>query len=59
MTTKEKIKRKIDKVPKNLLAKVDDYIENIISSKTNKKKFHTYKLIGQFDDIDVREKAYE
>lgn len=56
MITKEKVKRKIDRIPKNLLNKVDQYIDKIIS---DKKKIHTFKLKGQFDNIDAREKAYE
>ncbi|MDP2303319.1 MAG: hypothetical protein Q8N03_12950 [Ignavibacteria bacterium] len=59
MITKEKVKRKIDRVPNNLLIKVDKYIDTIISEITEKKKIHTFKLKGQFDNIDVRESAYE
>jgi hypothetical protein len=57
--TKEKVKRKIDRVPKNLLNEVDKYIDTVISEKTDKKKIHTFKLKGQFDNIDFRERAYE
>ena len=59
MITKEKVKRKIDRLPKNLLNKVDKYLDTVISEITEKKKIHTFKLKGQFDDIDVRESAYE
>lgn len=59
MITKEKIKRKIDRIPQNLLEKVDEYIDTIIKEKINNRKFHTYKLKGQFDKINIREKAYE
>ncbi|MBK7107403.1 MAG: hypothetical protein IPH62_19220 [Ignavibacteriae bacterium] len=59
MITKEKVKRKIDRVPEKLLNKVDKYIDTVISEITEKKKIHTFKLKGQFDDIDIRESAYE
>lgn len=59
MVTKEKIKREIDRMPNDLLEKVHKYIDRLTSKKIVKKKFHTYKLNGQFDDINVRERAYE
>jgi len=59
MVTREKIKREIDNIPNDLLEKVHKYIGGLTSNKTTKKKFHTYKLSGQFDDIKIREKAYE
>ncbi len=59
MVTKERIKREIDRMPNDLLEKVYKYINGLKSPKTIKKKFHTYKLKGQFDNINVRERAYE
>lgn len=59
MVTKERIKREIDRMPNDLLEKVYKYINGLTSPKTIKKKFHTYKLKGQFDSINIREKAYE
>ena len=59
MVTKERIKREIDRIPNHLLEKVYKYISGLKSSKNSKKKFHTYKLKGQFDNINAREKAYE
>ncbi len=59
MITKEKIKREIDRMPNDLLEKVYKYINGLTAPKTNKKTFHTYKLKGQFDNINVRERAYE
>ena len=59
MITKERIKRKIDKLPNDQLEKVYKYISSISSVKKKKKKFHTYKLKGVFDDIDIRKNAYE
>jgi hypothetical protein len=46
-------------MPNDLLEKVYKYINGLKSPKITKKKFHTYKLKGQFDNINVREKAYE
>ncbi|MBU0560502.1 MAG: hypothetical protein KJ799_10430 [Bacteroidetes bacterium] len=59
MVTKERIKREIDRMPNELLEKVYKYINGLTSLKTNKKKLHTYKLNGQFDNINIRERAYE
>ncbi|MCF8259418.1 MAG: hypothetical protein K9J12_01475 [Melioribacteraceae bacterium] len=58
MVTKERIKREIDRMPNDLLEKVYKYINGLAYGKT-KKRFPTYKLKGQFDNINVREKAYE
>jgi hypothetical protein len=46
-------------MPNDLLEKVYKYINGLTFPKTNKKKLHTYKLKGQFDSINVRERAYE
>ena len=59
MVTKDKIKREIDRMPNDLLEKVYKYINGLISRKTTKRKLHTYKLKGQFDNINTRERAYE
>ncbi len=59
MTTRERIKREIDRMPNELLEKVYKYINGLTSKKTLKKKLHTFKLNGQFDDMNVRERAYE
>ncbi len=59
MITKARIKRKIDRMPNEFLDKVYNYINNLTSSKKGMRKIHTYKLKGQFDDVNIREKAYE
>ena len=59
MVAKERIKRKIDYMPNDLLEKVYKYINELTGRDTTKKKFRTYKLKGQFDNINVRERAYE
>lgn len=56
MTTKEKVKKEIDKIPNDLLEKVYKYI-NSLRTKTTKKKIHTFNLNGQLDDVNIREKA--
>ena len=58
MVTKERIKREIDRMPNDLLEKVYKYINGLTSGKM-KSRFPTYKLKGQFDNINAREKAYE
>jgi len=59
MITKARIKHKIDKMPDEFLDKVYNYMNSLTSTKTKAKKTHTYKLKGQFDDINIRAKAYE
>ena len=59
MTTKARIKRELDRMPNDLLEKVYKYINSLTSGKTTKRKIHTHKLRGQFDNINVRESAYE
>lgn len=59
MITKAQLKRKIDKLPNDFLDKVYNYINSLTTVKTVKKKIHTFKLKGQFDDVNVRNKAYE
>ena len=59
MTTKEKIKAEIDKLPENLLEEVYRFINSIKITKSKKPKLQSYKLKGQFDHLNIREKAYE
>ncbi len=59
MITKEKVKREIDRMPNELIVKVHKYINGLKSKKVTKEKLHTFGLKGQFDDINVRERAYE
>ena len=59
MITKEQVKEEIDKMPKDLLEKVYHYIYTIKLKSMKKKKIHTHKLKGAFDDLNIREKAYE
>ncbi len=59
MTTKEKVKKEIDKMPNELLEKVFRYINTLKAKGNQKKKIHTFKLSGQLDDVNIRKKAYE
>mgnify|MGYP005662467149 CR=1 FL=1 len=59
MITKETLKAEIDKLPDNLLEEVYKFINSIRTLRSEKRKLHTFKLKGQFDDINIRESAYE
>ncbi len=59
MITKEEVKHEIDNVPEYLLEDILKYISNIQKKAKVKRKIHTYKLKGQFDNLDIRAKAYE
>ncbi|NOX66169.1 MAG: hypothetical protein GXO85_10375 [Chlorobi bacterium] len=59
MVTKAHIKRKIDRLPNEFLDKVYNYINSLTATKKRRRKIHTFKLKGQFDDVNIREKAYE
>lgn len=59
MTTKEKIKRRIDLLPDELLDQVQIYLDNIKTQQKITRKIHTLHLKGQYDHLNVRQKAYE
>lgn len=59
MTTKEKVKREVDKMPNDLLEKVYEYINSLRTKKKPTKKIHTFNLKGQLDNLNIRKKAYE
>ena len=59
MITKEIVKKEIDRIPDYLLEDVLKFIGNIEKEKTSRKKIHTYKLKGKFDNLNIRAKAYE
>jgi hypothetical protein len=59
MTTKEKIKKRIDLLPDELLDRVQTYLDSIKPQLKNKRKIYTLHLKGQYDNINVRQKAYE
>jgi len=59
MTTKEKIKKEISHLRKEVHGTGDKYPHGLNPQKGNRKKLHTFSLKGQFDDINIRERAYE
>lgn len=59
MITKEKIKKEIDKMPDDVMQEVYEFINNIKTTKKRKMKLHTFRLKGKFDNLDIRESAYE
>jgi ABC-type phosphate/phosphonate transport system substrate-binding protein len=59
MTTRDKLKKEIDKLPDDLVNKVYQFINNLRPQDKKPVKLQTYKLKGQLDDVNVREKAYE
>lgn len=59
MVTKEKLKKEIDKLPQNLLGQVYQFINSMKEKKRTKNRIRSFKLKGQFDDINIREKAYD
>jgi len=59
MTTKEKIKKTIDLLPNDLLDQVQIYLDSIKTQIKGKRKIHTLHLKGQYDNLNVRQRAYE
>ena len=59
MTTKERLKKEIDNMPEDLIAEVDKFISSIKNNTERKQVLHTFKLSGNFDDLNIRAKAYE
>jgi len=59
MTIKDKVKKEIDKMPEDTLKQVYIFIKSIKFKKTKKKEIHTFNLNGQFDNVNIRERAYE
>ncbi len=59
MSTKEKVKEEIDQMPDELVEKVYKYIEEYLKNNNRKNIVSTYSLKGSFDQINIRESAYE
>ena len=59
MITKEIIKKELDKMQDDVMQEIYEFIHSIKTTKTRKRKLHTYKLKGKFDNVNVRESAYE
>ena len=59
MTTKEKIKKDLDDLPNELLQQVHQFIKSVKRRNSNKKEIRSFKLGGQFDELNIRQRAYE
>lgn len=59
MTIKEKIKKEIDKMPDELLYQLQVYLNSIKKSSQQRVKIKSLHLKGRFDNVNIRQKAYE
>ena len=59
MEIREKVKKEIEKIPDHQLKDVLNFLTDIRKGKTSKKKIHTFKLNGKFDNMNIRARAYE
>ncbi len=59
MKIKEKIKKEIDQMPDELLYEVEKYLKTVNKRNVEKRKIRKLHLRGQYDDINIRQKAYE
>jgi len=59
MTIKEKLKKRIDLLPDELLDQVQTYLDSIKPQPKHERKIQTLHLKGQYDNLNVRQKAYE
>ncbi len=59
MKIKEKIKKEIDTMPEELLYELQKYLNRINKRTNTKKKIRKLHLKGQYDNINIRHKAYE
>lgn len=60
MNIKEKIKKEIDLLPDGLLDIVQKYLDSIKNPREpRRKKIHMLHLKGQYDNLNIRQRAYE
>jgi len=59
MTIKDKIKKEIDQMPDELLHQIQKYLNSIKKSPATRKKIKRLHLHGQYDNMNVRHRAYE
>lgn len=59
MTTKDRLIIEINKLPAEFLEEVLAFIKRMKKETKKGKNIPTMKLKGQFDDVDIRKKAYE
>ena len=59
MEIREKIKKEIDQMPDELLYELEKYLKNINKRKMLKRKIRKLHLQGEYDNLNIRQKAYE
>lgn len=59
MTTKEKVKKEIDKLSDTEVEKVYRYLSSLNKSKKARSNIRSLKLKGKLDKKDLRSVAYE
>ena len=59
MTTKEKLISEIDHLPEEILGEILKFIKSLKKKTFAGKCPRNFKLKGQFDDTDLRKRAYE
>ncbi len=59
MKMKEKIKKEIDQMPEDLLYEVEKYLKTINKLKMQKRTIRKLHLHGEYDNLNIRQKAYE
>jgi len=59
MIDKEAIKKELDSLPDDRLGEVYEFIHALKKKKKEGGRMRTFHLKGQFDDVDVRKRAYE
>jgi len=59
MTTKEKIKKDLDNLPDESPQQVYQFIKSVKIKNSNKKEIRSFKLGGQFDELNIRQRAHE
>ena len=63
MTVRDKIMLEVDQLPEGCLDEVYQLVHNFRQNRNQirnqKKPIRTFKMNGRFDDVSVREQAYE
>jgi hypothetical protein len=58
MTKRESLKREIETLPDKIIEELYNLVHPV-PEKKHKKSVRTYKLNGQYDNVDLRRTAYE
>jgi len=59
MTTKEKLKKEIDQLNDDVIEEIYRIINTMKDKKKRKRRIHTHRLRGIYDNTNVRAEAYE